>query len=612
MPASPSDTATWVEVSSEVAKRGGVLPVWLLARHATSTKSREALPVQVLTPWPPVKPWPPEWQVPKSYVRAKARFVTARASLSNVLTPNIVALRIPPGSQVGNETLFHLPVNLRDFPLFKPQLLPMRTLTRHRSSDRPRAGGPSKRALPSAVVLGVIDGPTRFVEKNVVDRVKAIWHMGAADELDADEWQPNTDFGYGSIAGPKPISEMALPEYSVASTHGSLVMNLAAGALDPVNPQAESTTLPDVVLVHLPTTALHQTHGAWLNVYLLDGIRFILDNAQPDAPVVVNISLGSYAGPHDGGSLLEQALDDLIAQEGGRLTIVMAAGNAQEARLHARFNWPEADLPRAELFDQSLHLQSDLPRTTVVEGWCRGSVKFSLSVVDNVGRVSAAVSIGPGQAFSLGDSQQRCVGMASMGESDGGDLSLLVLLAHTDTSDDADPQGAAPSGRWTLRIEPTEGDAGHADLWVWRREDLESGRGQAQFEAVGGHLSKEMLMAGCCFGRLPIVVGALEVDDHGGARLANYSAGGPSRDGLTRLTGPDLCTQGHVDGSRGTSYASPIVARRVCEIYARERRSIDRSEMLDLLAEYPQFDRGLLEAEDHSRAGVFWLAPTRL
>ena len=48
-------------------------------------------------------------------------------------------------------------------------------------------------------------------------------------------------------------------------------------------------------------------------------------------PVVVNMSFGHIAGPHDGSSMLERAIHELIAARrrvGGRLEVVVAAGNS--------------------------------------------------------------------------------------------------------------------------------------------------------------------------------------------------------------------------------------------------------------------------------------------
>ncbi|MFO0579320.1 MAG: S8 family serine peptidase [Polyangia bacterium] len=68
---------------------------------------------------------------------------------------------------------------------------------------------------------------------------------------------------------------------------------------------------------------------------LFTSVRFCFDRAADlRMPVVVNLSLGSSGGAHDGQSLLEQELDRLIADQPGRI-VVAASGNSGEDDLHA-------------------------------------------------------------------------------------------------------------------------------------------------------------------------------------------------------------------------------------------------------------------------------------
>src|SRR5690606_12873759 len=58
---------------------------------------------------------------------------------------------------------------------------------------------------------------------------------------------------------------------------------------------------------------------------ILDGVRWLFaEEERLGRPIVVNLSLGGMAGPHDGTTLFEQALDNLVGP--GRL-LVVSAGN---------------------------------------------------------------------------------------------------------------------------------------------------------------------------------------------------------------------------------------------------------------------------------------------
>ena len=117
--------------------------------------------------------------------------------------------------------------------------------------------------------------------------------------------------------------------------HGTHVMDIAAGD----NPATAPADRP-IIGVQLPVHATADTSGAHFGRYALDGLYYIVDRSEllaPQAPpVVVNISYGFIAGPHDGSSILEEAIDQLIALRPTPLAVVLPAGNSHLARCHAR------------------------------------------------------------------------------------------------------------------------------------------------------------------------------------------------------------------------------------------------------------------------------------
>jgi subtilisin family serine protease len=66
---------------------------------------------------------------------------------------------------------------------------------------------------------------------------------------------------------------------------------------------------------------------------ILAGVEYIFDQATlRGVPAVVNLSLGGHAGPHDGTSLFEQGLDELVDRPGR--VIVVSAGNEGDEQIH--------------------------------------------------------------------------------------------------------------------------------------------------------------------------------------------------------------------------------------------------------------------------------------
>ena len=116
--------------------------------------------------------------------------------------------------------------------------------------------------------------------------------------------------------------------------HGAHVLDLAAGE----DPALYAGNRP-VIAVQLPTPVVARTNGNLLDQYVITGIRYILDRAgrlspQRPLPVVINISFGYTAGPHDGSGLLESFMD-LVVQLRPNTEIVLPAGNAHLSRCHA-------------------------------------------------------------------------------------------------------------------------------------------------------------------------------------------------------------------------------------------------------------------------------------
>lgn len=105
--------------------------------------------------------------------------------------------------------------------------------------------------------------------------------------------------------------------------HGTHCASIAAG-----NGRAEPQrryrgVAPDATLMAMRSDGLFDVHT-------IEGIRRFFAEAG-DRPAVINLSLGSHVGPHDGTSALENAIAE--ASGPGRI-IVVAAGNEGSDRIH--------------------------------------------------------------------------------------------------------------------------------------------------------------------------------------------------------------------------------------------------------------------------------------
>lgn len=106
--------------------------------------------------------------------------------------------------------------------------------------------------------------------------------------------------------------------------HGTHVTGIAAGNDSTYKGVANNAWLGFVIYSAAITDA---DAGGTFATVVIDGVNSLFTKATAlDLPAVANLSLGTSLGAHDGTSLFEQGLDELVASKQGRL-IVNAAGN---------------------------------------------------------------------------------------------------------------------------------------------------------------------------------------------------------------------------------------------------------------------------------------------
>ena len=106
--------------------------------------------------------------------------------------------------------------------------------------------------------------------------------------------------------------------------HGTQVMGVAAG-------DGSSSTAGFVGVA--PGAQIIMVKTPFYTSDILAGASYIFERADDlGLPAVVNLSLGGHSGPHDGTSLFEQGLDELV--EGPGRVIVVSAGNEGDRAIH--------------------------------------------------------------------------------------------------------------------------------------------------------------------------------------------------------------------------------------------------------------------------------------
>ena len=155
--------------------------------------------------------------------------------------------------------------------------------------------------------------------------------------------------------------------------HGTHVMDLACG----MDPSQVLPTSPYIIAVQLPRSVVEDTSGAKLTPVVLEALHYILRRADDIAalenttqlPVVVNLSYGLIAGPHDGSAPLEAAIDQLIALRPTPLRVVVPTGNAYLARCHTEFRLPKPSGANPTIEELRWRVQPDDLAGSSMEIW---------------------------------------------------------------------------------------------------------------------------------------------------------------------------------------------------------------------------------------------------
>lgn len=342
-----------------------------------------------------------------------------------------------------------------------------------------------------------------------------------------------------------------------------------------------------LLAVQLPARAVHDTAGAWLGFYALHGLRYIVRRASQLARrlgrswhLVVNLSYGSVAGPHDGSTMFEQAMDELIcdsAKAGHRLDIVLAAGNARALPVHARrtLRTSEAGIFRCAM-------PPDNPSESYAEFWLPDRDEQGSQVAPSVFELTLIAPNGKAHTIRAGAASLlrrpgetlACGGVVFAHRVMQGERGTMVLLMLRPTR--SVRLDRAPAGIWTVEIRHTHPSPLTVRAWVERNDLVGQTRRaqQARFirdAADASHVTGNESLSHCAHGELVTVAGAV-LDRT--AQVTNYSGTGWSSGGKR----PDWYASGDSSKSvggllvpgwhageyhrmSGTSIAAPWVAR---------------------------------------------------
>ncbi|MBD3334779.1 MAG: S8 family serine peptidase [Candidatus Eisenbacteria bacterium] len=416
------------------------------------------------------------------------------------------------------------------------------------------------------VIYGILDTGIDVTHADFQDaggntRILAIW-----DHFVAGGGTPPAGFDYGHEFTQQMIDNGQANQHQDTAGHGTHVAGTSVGnglslAGTPYRGVAWEA---DIIAVRNNYCDLFCYGGGspvWGQVDTrgsIDGLDYLIQKAQAlGMPLVVNQSQGVMMGPHDGTTLLEQAYDTFVDEDG--LILCVAAGNDQDADWHGRATVnPGGDESFTLTHDTS---QQDPLAFVFFECWYDNGDQFTWTITTPSGNYGNLPTDTGGQVPGLTTSHSD------------------TIYYYTDPTHPVNNQGygffmmqnrtnGVESGDWTLDVAAANG------LPAGGQVDLYCERNQYNF-TVTSNLSTEAIvgMPGTASGVITVAAYNTKIEwtaDNGSTYdisqyetlhdLASFSSWGPRRDGAQK---PDIGAPGQMIASAWSAHyqvSEPIIA----------------------------------------------------
>ena len=404
------------------------------------------------------------------------------------------------------------------------------------------------------VIIGIVDHGIDFRHLSFrkddaagSTRILALWDQSLTPV--AGETSPDP-FGYGVEYDATQInaalasaSSTSVRHLDLAPFHGTHVAGIAAGGGRPVDPITGAHLFgvaPGADLVIVANTRSRRLDPGTVgdSADTLDAIHYILEVAKAHSrPVVINLSQGDNVGPHDGTSLLELGIAELIAGPGR--VLIKSAGNEGDGASHAQ----------GTLTGASKDVQITVPEgevELVIDLWYPSADRIALTVVPPGGGPVGPFA-GPDSTVTLANGNELFV---DPDLNDPGNGQNRIYLAV-----EVGSAAKLQAGTWTLRL------TGAGDWHAWIQRDSGS-----TFDPEFANAASTITVPGTAASAITVGAHVSRSLLHHG-KLSKISSRGPTRAGVMAPTltapGESIIAAQPGDGfvpQKGTSMAAAMVS----------------------------------------------------
>jgi subtilisin family serine protease len=389
-------------------------------------------------------------------------------------------------------------------------------------------------------------------------RILSIW-----DQTDV-YGSPPSGFRYGSEYDQDDISSAIAR--SVASFgpqdlagHGTHVASIMAGN-GAASGGRYSGIAPEADLI-----VVKAGNGAFSDATIIDALAYgAMKSALYGRPIVVNLSLGSLSGAHDGTSALEMAIDEFVKVPGR--AVVVAAGNDGSQSIHMKGEvTPEKDFQATINVPTLGSAVSEGTNFFFLESWLEGNPEVTVTLTSPEGLTYSRLPGTYGQFRRI----PATLEIFNYWDPIVASQTVMAYAGNNYTN-------PLPPGQWTFRLSDAK-DSARVHLWI-TNQDFQ-GLGAVIVGGDGSYLvgspgsARGAVTVGSHVSTWTFVDSSGLVKSYGSSdRSGNYSlfsSAGPTRDERNK---PNLTAPGEgITAALSSALASPLGP---LEVVTRDKRYV--------------------------------------